>query len=142
MRRGRTATLNPSWTASQRRAVVCPTIRSSPDRPTSPINTASALTGISRTDDAIAAAIAKSAAGSPIERPPTTLTNTSWSASLRFSRRVKTAVIKSRRLFRWQPVPETRLLKQFVGIAVSRHPIHFSGLPSAGLLFVGYPTLK
>ncbi len=59
--------------------------------------------------------MARSAAGSSILRPPTTLTNTSCSARCRFRRRVSTAVIISRR-FRSTPLGVRRALPNCVGL--------------------------
>ena len=58
------ARLKPSLAASWSRADRCPDARNSPERPISPNRIMSAGTGWSFTEDAIAVAMARSAAGS------------------------------------------------------------------------------
>ena len=111
---GTMADLKPSFCASRNRGTICPGMRNSPAKPISPISTASARTGTSFHEEAIAAATAKSAAGSSIWMPPTTLTKISCSASLSPTRRVSTAVINSRRL-KSTPLGVRRALPNCVG---------------------------
>jgi len=84
--------------ASRTRVAVWLTARSSPLRPISPMKAMSAGTGTSHALDAMATAIARSAAGSSILRPLMTLRKMSFSYSLMPTRRVSTAVVSSIRL--------------------------------------------
>ncbi len=90
-------------------------MRNSPDKPTSPIKTVSARTGWSLYEEAIAVATAKSAAGSLIRSPLTTLVITSWFPRFTPSRRVSTAAMISRRL-KSIPFAVRRGLPKLVGV--------------------------
>ncbi len=90
--------LKPSLAASFKRLESCPTALSSPERPISPTMARSAATGVFLKLEAIAVATARSAAGSLIFRPPTTLTKMSWSESRNPTRLLSTAARRSNRL--------------------------------------------
>ena len=61
---GTTTRLKPSLAASCKRCSICETARSSPERPSSPIRAISAGMALSLIEEAMAAATARSAAGS------------------------------------------------------------------------------
>ena len=91
------ARLKPNLAASLSRASTRDTALTSPESPISPKTTVSGGTGTPLTDDIRAAATARSAAGSPIFRPPTTFRYTSNPASARPERDSSTARIMARR---------------------------------------------
>src|SRR5439155_11083453 len=74
----RSTRLKPSLAASLRRVRAALTERSSPASPTSPKAATSEGIATSENAETAARATARSAAGSPILRPPTTLQYTSW----------------------------------------------------------------
>ena len=88
----------PSRDASSRRRSARTAERSRPDSATSPASTVPRRTGRSRRLEARAAAIARSAAGSSMRRPPATLTYTSWPERFRPAWRARTAISISTRL--------------------------------------------
>ncbi len=113
---GMSARRKPSLAASFSRTASWLTARSSPLSPTSPTTARSAGSGRSFTLEAIASAMARSAAGSATFSPPITLTNTSCSERRIPARRVSTAVSSSRRL-KSTPLAVRRGLAKLVVVA-------------------------
>ena len=91
------ARVKPSLAASFSRDSLCPTARTSADKPISPKTTVSAGAATPVSEEIKAAATAKSAAGSLIFRPPATFKNTSRPANSRPQRASSTAVTMAKR---------------------------------------------
>lgn len=99
---GAMARVKPSFFASEMRWSGRKAERISPPRPTSPKTTYSSESLRPATALAMARQMARSAAESWSFSPPTTLTKMSWSESLSFVRRSRTAMRRFKR-FRSQP---------------------------------------